>query len=93
VPRAVLPIGTYAHGQLLDWHERRRAQLLHSATGVMTVETGDGTWTVSADRAVLHYVRGSAHAQPAHQGAGEPGRPTVTFGTIGLCGLGEEHRG
>ncbi|HSZ43505.1 MAG TPA: helix-turn-helix transcriptional regulator [Trebonia sp.] len=54
VPRAVLPIGTdYAHGQLLDWHEHRRAQLLYGATGVMTVETGDGTWTVPTDRAVL----------------------------------------
>jgi len=54
VPRAVLPIATdYAHGQLLDWHEHRRAQFLYGATGVMIVETGDGTWTVPTERAVL----------------------------------------
>lgn len=53
-PRDVLPIATdYAPGQVLDWHEHRRAQFLYGATGVMTVETGDGTWTVPADRAVL----------------------------------------
>lgn len=53
-PRVVLPIGTdYARGQLLDWHEHRRAQFLYGATGVMIVETGDGTWTVPAERAVL----------------------------------------
>jgi AraC-like DNA-binding protein/mannose-6-phosphate isomerase-like protein (cupin superfamily) len=52
--RVVLPIATdYAHGQVLDWHEHRRAQFLYGATGVMIVETGDGTWTVPADRAVL----------------------------------------
>lgn len=53
-PRDVLPIATdYAPGQVLDWHAHRRAQFLYGATGVMTVETGDGTWTVPADRAVL----------------------------------------
>ncbi|HEY1700067.1 MAG TPA: helix-turn-helix transcriptional regulator [Trebonia sp.] len=54
VSRAVLPIATdYAPGQVLDWHEHRRAQFLYGATGVMIVDTGDGTWTVPADRAVL----------------------------------------
>ena len=54
VPRAVLPIGTdYPHGQLLDWHQHRRAQFLYGATGVMIVETGNGTWTVPTERAVL----------------------------------------
>jgi AraC-like DNA-binding protein len=38
---------------VLDWHEHRRAQFLYGATGVMIVETGDGTWTVPAERAVL----------------------------------------
>ncbi|WP_030690771.1 helix-turn-helix domain-containing protein [Streptomyces globisporus] len=52
--RAVLPIGTdYAAGQVLEWHEHRRAQFLHGATGVMVVETADGTWTVPPERAVL----------------------------------------
>ncbi|WP_320776358.1 helix-turn-helix transcriptional regulator [Streptomyces sp. CRN 30] len=52
--RAVLPIGTdYPPGRLLDWHEHRRAQFLHGATGVMVVDTADGTWTVPPDRAVL----------------------------------------
>jgi len=54
VPRAVLPIGTdYVPGQVLDWHEHRRAQFLYGATGVMIVETDDGTWTVPTERAVL----------------------------------------
>ncbi|GHB61663.1 transcriptional regulator [Streptomyces viridiviolaceus] len=54
VDRAVLPIGTdYPPGHLLDWHEHRRAQFLHGATGVMVVDTVDGTWTVPPERAVL----------------------------------------
>ncbi|WP_329240985.1 helix-turn-helix transcriptional regulator [Actinoallomurus sp. NBC_01490] len=52
--RTVLPIGTdYVPGHLLDWHEHRRAQFLYGATGVMIVETADGTWTVPTERAVL----------------------------------------
>ncbi|MBY8887324.1 helix-turn-helix transcriptional regulator [Streptomyces sp. PTM05] len=52
--RAVLPIGTdYPPGHLLDWHEHRRAQFLHGATGVMVVDTAQGTWTVPPERAVL----------------------------------------
>ncbi|WP_369214315.1 AraC family transcriptional regulator [Streptomyces flavofungini] len=54
VDRAVLPIGTdYPPGHLLDWHEHRRAQFLYGATGVMLVDTADGTWTVPPERAVL----------------------------------------
>ncbi|WEO93546.1 helix-turn-helix transcriptional regulator [Streptomyces sp. FXJ1.172] len=54
VDRAVLPIGTdYPTGRLLDWHEHRRAQFLHGATGVMVVDTPGGTWTVPPERAVL----------------------------------------
>lgn len=54
LPRAVLPIGTdYPPGLLLDWHEHRRAQFLHGATGVMVVDTAEGTWTVPPRRAVL----------------------------------------
>ncbi|MEU4659185.1 helix-turn-helix transcriptional regulator [Streptomyces sp. NPDC023723] len=51
---AVLPIATdYPPGHLLDWHEHRRAQFLHGATGVMVVDTAEGSWTVPPDRAVL----------------------------------------
>lgn len=54
VDRAVLPIGTdYPAGHVLDWHEHRRAQFLYGATGVMVVDTADGTWTVPPERAVL----------------------------------------
>ncbi|MEW1688574.1 AraC family transcriptional regulator [Streptomyces sp. NPDC091265] len=54
VDRAVLPIGTdYPPGHVLDWHEHRRAQFLYGATGVMIVDTADGTWTVPTERAVL----------------------------------------
>ncbi|MBO1283163.1 helix-turn-helix transcriptional regulator [Streptomyces albidoflavus] len=54
VERAVLPIGTdYPPGHLLDWHAHRRAQFLYGATGVMVVDTADGTWTVPPERAVL----------------------------------------
>ncbi|MEU5216688.1 helix-turn-helix transcriptional regulator [Streptomyces sp. NPDC020807] len=52
--RAVLPLGTdYPAGRVLDWHEHRRAQFLYGATGVMVVETADGSWTVPPERAVL----------------------------------------
>lgn len=54
VDRAVLPIGTdYPPGHVLDWHAHRRAQFLYGATGVMVVDTADGTWTVPPERAVL----------------------------------------
>ncbi|MFB6958386.1 helix-turn-helix transcriptional regulator [Streptomyces sp. NPDC056309] len=54
VDRAVLPIGTdYAPGHLLDWHEHRRAQFLYGATGIMVVDTADGSWTVPPERALL----------------------------------------
>ncbi|GHE08332.1 transcriptional regulator [Streptomyces alanosinicus] len=54
VDRAVLPIGTdYPSGLVLDWHRHRRAQFLYGATGVMVVDTPEGTWTVPPERAVL----------------------------------------
>ncbi|ARE85534.1 helix-turn-helix transcriptional regulator [Seohaeicola sp. SP36] len=47
VPRPVLAIGTdYRPGALLDFHTHRRAQFLYGMTGLMEVETGDGTWMV-----------------------------------------------
>ncbi|MEU1199601.1 helix-turn-helix transcriptional regulator [Streptomyces sp. NPDC005813] len=52
--RAVLAIGTdYPHEHLLPRHEHRRAQVLYAATGVMRVETADGSWTIPTARAVL----------------------------------------
>ncbi|MFD5813745.1 AraC family transcriptional regulator [Streptomyces sp. NPDC127038] len=52
--RAVLAIGTdYPRDHLLGWHEHRRAQVLYAATGVMRVETADGSWTIPTARAVL----------------------------------------
>lgn len=52
--REVLAIGTdYPPDHLLNRHRHRRAQLLYGATGVMRVETDDGTWTVPTRRAVL----------------------------------------
>lgn len=54
LPVDVLPIGTdYPPTHLLPRHAHRRAQLLYGATGVMQVDTDDGSWTVPADRAVL----------------------------------------
>jgi AraC-like DNA-binding protein/mannose-6-phosphate isomerase-like protein (cupin superfamily) len=54
LPLDVLPIATdYPPGLLLDWHSHRRAQLLYAATGTMSVETGDGTWMVPGERAVM----------------------------------------
>ncbi|MFJ3306954.1 AraC family transcriptional regulator [Streptomyces sp. NPDC086549] len=52
--RAVLAIGTdYPHDHLLVRHEHRRAQVLYASTGVMQVETSDGSWTIPTARAVL----------------------------------------
>ncbi|MFI0960808.1 AraC family transcriptional regulator [Streptomyces sp. NPDC021080] len=52
--RAVLAIGTdYPRDHLLVWHEHRRAQVLYAASGVMRVETADGSWTIPTARAVL----------------------------------------
>lgn len=54
LPVDVLPIGTdYPPARLLPRHTHRRAQLLYGASGVMQVETDDGSWTVPTDRAVL----------------------------------------
>lgn len=54
LPIDVLPVGTdYPPDHLLDRHAHRRAQLLYGATGIMRVETDDGSWTVPTHRAVL----------------------------------------
>lgn len=47
VARTVVAIGTdYLPGTLLDFHCHRRAQFLYGMTGLMEVETDDGTWIV-----------------------------------------------
>ena len=54
LPVEVLPIGTdYPTDHLLPHHSHRRAQLLYGATGIMQVETLDGSWTIPTNRAVL----------------------------------------
>lgn len=40
------------HGALIPDHRHDSSQLIHAATGVMTVETEDGLWVVPPDRAV-----------------------------------------
>lgn len=45
--RTVLAIGTdYASGTLLDTHAHHRAQFLYGMSGLMEVDTDDGTWVV-----------------------------------------------
>lgn len=52
--RDVVAIGTsYPAGHVLATHRHRRAQFLYGASGVMRVETAQGTWTVPPQRAVL----------------------------------------
>jgi AraC-like DNA-binding protein len=52
--RPLLAIGTdYPPGFPLPPHRHRRAQFLYGATGIMRVETADGSWTVPSRRAVL----------------------------------------
>ena len=51
---AILAIGTdYPAQHRLAPHEHRRAQVLYAATGVMRVDTSDGSWTIPTERAVL----------------------------------------
>lgn len=53
IRRPVVAIGSdYAHGQVLPPHTHRRAQLLYGVTGVMHVNTQDGSWIVPPQRAV-----------------------------------------
>jgi AraC-like DNA-binding protein/mannose-6-phosphate isomerase-like protein (cupin superfamily) len=52
--RAVVAIGTdYPPEHVLPAHRHRRAQFLYAATGLMRVETSDGSWTIPTRRAVL----------------------------------------
>jgi AraC-like DNA-binding protein len=52
--RDLVAIGTdYPPEHLLTAHRHRRAQFLYAATGLMQVETLDGSWTIPTERAVL----------------------------------------
>ncbi len=42
----------YPHGHVIAWHSHRRAQLLHSLSGVVTVNSQAGTWVVPPHRGV-----------------------------------------
>lgn len=53
-PWEVLPVGTrYPPDTVLPYHRHRRAQVLYGSTGVMLVETQEGSWTVPTHQAVL----------------------------------------
>lgn len=52
-PRPVAALAKdYPHGHVIDWHSHRRAQLLHSLSGVVTVNSQAGTWVVPPHRGV-----------------------------------------
>jgi len=51
--RPIVAMGKdYASGQHVPKHSHRRAQLVFSVSGVMTVSSEDGRWTVPATRAI-----------------------------------------
>jgi AraC-like DNA-binding protein len=53
VPRPVVALATdYLPGHEIAPHRHRRVQLVHAATGVMTVTTEHGAWVVPPGRAV-----------------------------------------
>ncbi|WP_271910226.1 hypothetical protein [Vreelandella alkaliphila] len=53
VARPIVAIGTdYRPGTLLDFHTHRRAQFLYGMSGVMEVNTDDGTWMVPPCRLI-----------------------------------------
>jgi len=51
---------SYAAGDIITLHHHRRAQLLYAASGIMTVLTETGTWTVPPQQAVW-IPAGTAH--------------------------------
>lgn len=51
----------YPHGHRIARHRHRRAQLLHSLSGVVTVASDAGTWVVPPDRGVW-LPAGMSHA-------------------------------
>lgn len=52
-PRPVAALASdYSDGEYIAPHQHRRAQLIHTLSGVMTVTSRDGSWVVPAGRAV-----------------------------------------
>lgn len=52
-PRPLVALAVeYSSGEILDFHNHTRAQLLYASFGVMTVETHKGIWVVPPFRAV-----------------------------------------
>lgn len=51
----------YAHGDSEPWHQHDCAQLLHSLTGVVRVDTASGCWVVPPGRGVW-LPAGTQHA-------------------------------
>nr|WP_295710199.1 hypothetical protein [uncultured Halomonas sp.] len=69
--RPMVAIGTdYRPGTLLDFHTHRRAQFLYGMTGVMELNTDDGTWMVppysGGQAAPSAYERGE-HPKPVYR--------------------------
>ncbi|KAF1025505.1 MAG: HTH-type transcriptional regulator NimR [Acinetobacter bereziniae] len=42
----------YTHGHVEDWHSHDRIQLIHTLTGVIRVQTTEGTWVTPPGRGV-----------------------------------------
>ncbi|WP_288455395.1 helix-turn-helix transcriptional regulator [uncultured Acinetobacter sp.] len=42
----------YSHGHVEDWHSHDRVQLIHTLTGVIRVQTTEGTWVTPPGRGV-----------------------------------------
>lgn len=53
ISRPIVAIGNdYAYGHCLPLHVHRRSQLLYGATGIILVDTAEGSWMVPPQRAV-----------------------------------------
>jgi AraC-like DNA-binding protein len=70
VPRPVIVLSNgYPEGHRIAPHFHPRAQLLYARSGVMTVETSDGSWVVPPQRAlwvparIVHQVRASGRLE------------------------------
>lgn len=51
--RPLVPLAhDYAHGASEPWHQHNCAQLIHTLSGVVRVETDFGSWTVPPSRGV-----------------------------------------
>ena len=89
IPRPVVGVAAdFAHGSVLPSHRHRRGQLVHAASGVMTVTTRDGTWVVPPQRAV--WVPPGVHHRIRMSGRVE--MRTLYLADAALRGLPEQCR-